>query len=111
MIISKNKKIRAIREQKSEEIVHLYETSLAREKERERIFADYYKKARSVVDFFYANCPFDISDDDVARIQKTFFNGKSTKSVLGIINYLQGIVGENWLEWTTLAKKEFNINY
>ncbi|MBR4110125.1 MAG: hypothetical protein IKK43_00295 [Clostridia bacterium] len=71
-----------------------------------------YPEMRRVVDFFFENCPCELSDDEKNIIEKELFGRQCSKSKLGVINFLGNIVGVNrWPDWVDVAKKEFGINY
>ncbi len=78
-----------------------------KERRLQRDYADMHK----VVDFFYENCPCEISDEMRSTIERTLFNGKGSKNKIGIVNFLDGMIRKDWPEWLDLAKKKFEINF
>lgn len=70
-----------------------------------------YAEMRKVVVFFYDNCPCEISDELRQTIEKTLFNGKGSKNKLGVINFLNSLIFNQWPEWLSIAKEEFKIDF
>lgn len=82
-----------------------------KKEDKQNRLAREYPEMRRVVDFFFENCPCELNDDEKSIIEKELFGRGKSKSKLGVINFLDQIVGYRWPEWVSMAKNEFGINY
>lgn len=80
-------------------------------KDKEERLQREYAEMRKVVDFFYDNCPCDISDELKQTVEKTLFDGRGTRNKIGIVNFLDRLIHKDWPEWLEIAKKKFEINF
>ncbi len=81
-----------------------------KEEKKKRLEAE-YSEMRKVVNFFFENCPYDLSEQEKNHIEQTLFNGRGSRSKHGTINFLAEVSGYRWPDWSEKAKNEFGINY
>ncbi|MBO5179765.1 MAG: hypothetical protein J6B87_05415 [Clostridia bacterium] len=110
MSLKASPKMRRIRKDRMDRAMAGESEQKRREDKKRRLERDYLEM-RKVVDFFYVNCPFELPNDEKETIERQLFNGKSTRNKLGVINFLNNIVGYRWPEWVAVAKNEFGIDY
>lgn len=87
------------------------EAERKRQEDKKRRIQEGLIPMREVVEYFYNNCPFELTEEDRETIETMLFNGKGTKSKLGVINVLAARAGYRWPEWTQMAKQHFGIDY
>ena len=103
-----SKEMRRIRRDRMDRAMASDSEQKRKEAKKKRLEGD-YAIMRTVVDFFYANCPVNIEEVEKEYIEKQLFNGKGSKNKHGTINFLTSIIGYRWPEWEEMAKKEFGI--
>lgn len=103
-------RMRKVREDRLNEAGH-DEAIRRRLKAKEERIQREYVEMRKVVDFFYDNCPCDISDEFKQTVENTLFDGRGTRNKIGIVNFLNGLIRDKWPEWLEIAKKKFEINF
>ena len=80
------------------------------DEKKERLALE-YKEMRKVTTFFFQNCPVTLDDTEKEHIEHELFQRDRSRSKMGVINFLNNIIGYRWPEWLSMAKKEFGINY
>lgn len=110
MKISNKRMVNDIRKDMQSKIVDTIIMERQSEMDKNSRLESDYARIREVVDYFYEVVE-NVSVEEQQKIEKTLFDGRSSRNRLGTILFLNKYADGRYPNWVEKAKIRFGINY